>query len=158
VDTKTFLSRVSAPIDEVVVCLWKKDPSGQNPQGIFWNVGSFSDLDDAVKTIQKWDAAPEYTVYFSVARMAGNQFTKPDGKTGYRRTKDHATWFKAICFDMDIGGKYATQKEGHTALVAALKVIGMPPPMVVNSGRGIHYYWPLTSAIPRAEWETTSIA
>jgi hypothetical protein len=158
VDTKTFLSRVSAPIDEVVVCLWKKDPSGQNPQGIFWNVGSFSDLDDAVKTIQKWDAVPEYTVYFSVARMANNQFLKPDGKTGYRRTKDHATWFKAICFDMDIGGKYATQKEGHTALVAALKVIGMPAPMVVNSGRGIHYYWPLVSAIPRAEWETTSIA
>lgn len=90
--------------------------------------------------------------------MTNNSYTKPDGKTGYRRTKDCASWFKAICLDLDIGGKYATQKDGHTAMLNAVRDIGMPPPMVVNSGRGIHYYWPLDEAIDRATWETTSIA
>jgi hypothetical protein len=157
VDTKTFLTRVSAALDDVVVCLWKPDPTGNSKTGIFWNRGSFSDFDDATAAIQMWDKDPEWTVYFSVARMANNAYTKPDGKTAYRRVKDCATWFKAICFDLDIGGKYATQREGYAAVAAAVQSMGLPEPMVVSSGRGLHYYWPLDTALDRTNWERVSI-
>lgn len=157
-DTKTFLTRVSASLDDLVVSLWKPDPLGKSKNGIFWNRGSFATLDDAVAAIQLWDTDPDWTVYYAVGRMANHAHTKPDGSTGYYRQQQHATWFKTICLDMDIGGKYATQKEGHTAMVAAVKAIGLPDPMVVSSGRGIHYYWPLTEAIPKQHWEKASIA
>ena len=158
-DTKTFLTRVSAALDDLVICLWKPDPA--QPNGMFWNRGSFKDFDDAVAAIQMWDKDPDWTVYFSVGRMANNSVTDPSsGKVRYKRSKDHASWFKAICFDMDIGAdkKYATQKEGLRALVDAAKKIGLPDPLVVNSGRGIHFYWPLLEPIPRITWEGVSIA
>jgi len=158
VDTKTFLSRVSAALDDVVVCLWKPDPTGTLSNGIFWNRGSFADLDDAAAAIQTWDKDPDWTVYYSVGRMANHKEVDAKGKPKYRRTKAHASWFKAICFDLDIGGKYATQGEGHKAVLAATRAMGMPAPMVVSSGRGIHYYWPLVEAIPAAQWEQVSMA
>jgi hypothetical protein len=159
VDTKTFLSRVSAALDDVVVCLWKPDPAGLLPNGIFWNRGSFSSFDDAAAAIQKWDKDPDWTVYYSVGRMANHvEVDAATGKTKYRRTKAHASWFKAICFDLDIGGKYATQGEGHKAVLEATRAMGMPAPMVVSSGRGIHYYWPLVEPITAATWEQVSMA
>lgn len=157
-DTKTFLSRVSAAVDDLVICLWKPDPSGKTKNGIFWNVGAYNDYDAAVATIQKWDAHQDWTVYYAVGRMKDNSFTKADGKIGYRRTKEFATWFKAICFDLDIGGKYATQREGYAAVITATQSMGLPAPMVVSSGRGIHFYWPLDTAIERDHWERVSIA
>ena len=157
-DTRTFLSRVSAPTDNLVISLWKPDPQGKDPRGIFWNRGSFADLDDAVAAIQMWDRDPDWTVFYSVGRMADNAVTKDDGSTGYTRKKSNATWFKAVCFDLDIGGKYPAQKDGHKALMDAVQALQLPAPMVVSSGRGIHYYWPLINAVTKQEWEEVSIA
>lgn len=105
-----------------------------------------------------WDRDPDWTVYYSVGRMANHEYTKDNGTIGYRRLKANATWFKAICFDLDIGKKYATQKAGHIAVIDAVRTLGLPDPMVVSSGRGIHYYWPLITPIERAVWEETSVA
>jgi hypothetical protein len=126
---------------------------------VFWNRGSFSDLDDAAAHIAQWDNDPVWTVYYSVGKMANNTETDPTtGKSKIRRTKAHATWFKTLCFDLDIGGKYATQKQGHMAVLGAVRTLGLPTPMVVSSGRGIHYYWPLAEAIEATRWEQVSIA
>lgn len=129
--------------------------------GIFWNRGSFSDFDDAAAAIQMWDNDPDWTVFYSVGRMANNAETDPvTGKTKYRRTQSHATWFKALAFDQDIGAdkKCATQKEGLAAALSAFTILNLPQPMIVSSGRGIHYYWPLTTPIPAAEWVRLSDA
>lgn len=155
-DTKTFLTRVSAPTDELVVALWK--PEASKPRGTFWNRGSFKDYDDAVAAIQLWDRDPEWTVYFTVGRMANHRYTKASGSPGYHRRQQDATMFKAICFDLDIGDKYKTQGEGNKAVAGAIRAIGLPDPMVVSSGRGVHYYWPLITAIDKKLWEETSIA
>ena len=40
----------------------------------------------------------------------------------------------------------------------ALKDIGMPGPMVISSGNGIHLYWPLTAMIKRDDWVKLSTA
>ena len=158
-DTKHFFTRVFAQLDELVICTHKPDPSGQNPRGFFWNRGSFSNIDDAVAAVQQWDTEPNTTVYFTVGAFAGHSYTD-NGKQKWYRRQEHATWFKALALDLDIGADkpYATQKEGWAAMVTALKAIGMPLPMVVSSGNGIHCYWPLTQPIRKEHWEKASTA
>jgi len=160
VDTKTFLSRVTAPTDELLICIHKPDPTGNDPRGIFWQRGSYADLDDAVAAIAKWDAVPDQTVYFTVGRFAGHKYINDKGNERYHRYKHLATSFKALALDLDIGPDkpYATQREGWAAMQKALAFAKLPAPMVVSSGNGIHCYWPLTTAVSAAHWEKASIA
>ena len=158
-DTKNFFTRVFAQTDELVICIHKPDPSGQNPRGFFWNRGSFAEIDDAIDAISKWDAEAESTVYFGVGAFANHSYVE-NGKQKWYRTQAHATVFKALALDLDIGEDkpYATQKEGWIAMSVALKAIGMPQPMVISSGRGIHCYWPMTQAISKEHWVKVSTA
>lgn len=158
-DTKHFLTRIFAQVDELVICTHKPDPSGTNPRGIFWNRGSFTDLDDAVANIARWDTEPQTTVYYSVGAFANHSYM--DGtKKKWRRQQENATWFKALALDLDIGDDkpYKTQGEGWKAIKAAIEVIGLPAPMVVSSGRGIHLYWPMTEKVSKEHWVKASTA
>jgi len=82
------------------------------------------------------------------------------------RKKENVLDLKALWLDIDCGeekakvnektGKpagYADQAAGLTALMAFCKGTGLPRPIVVNSGRGLHVYWPLKKAVTREEWE-----
>ena len=159
-DTKHFFTRIFPQVDELVLSVHKPDPSGKNPRGIFWNRGSFSDIDDAVQAALAWDTEPDTTVYFGIGSFAGHSHTDVAGKQKWYRKQEHATWFKTLALDLDIGADkpYQTQKQGAAALFGALKNIGMPDPMVVSSGRGIHCYWPLTQNISPAHWVKASVA
>ena len=158
-DTKHFLTRVFAQLDELVISVHKPDPSGKVARGFFWNRGSFTDIDAAVAAISQWDSEPNTTVYFGVGAFAGHGYVD-DGKQKWYRKQEHATWFKALALDLDIGPDkpYATQKEGWTVMKEALTKIGMPPPMIISSGNGIHLYWPLTAPISKAHWVKASTA
>lgn len=158
-DTKHFLTRIFAQLDELVISVHKPDPSGKVARGFFWNRGSFTDIDAAVAAISRWDSEPNTTVYFGVGSFAGHGYTE-DGKQKWYRKQEHATWFKALALDLDIGPDkpYATQKEGWTVMREALTKIGMPPPMIISSGNGIHLYWPLTQPISKAHWVKASTA
>ena len=158
-DTKNFLTRIFAQTDELVICTHRPDSTGRDQRGVFWNRGSFADIDQAVAAIQTWDAEPNTTVYYTVGAFANHAYMDGD-KTKWTRTQANATWFKALALDLDIGADkpYATQADGWKVLSKALGDIGMPGPMVVSSGNGIHCYWPLTAAITKEEWVETSIA
>lgn len=84
-------------------------------------------------------------VFFGVAKYKGDE----------GRTKQNVAALKSFWLDIDCGeGKdYPSQVEGFTALRAFCKASGLPKPIVVNSGRGLHIYWPLTEAITREQWE-----
>lgn len=95
-------------------------------------------------------------VFFGVAKYA----------TRDNRTKDNVLALKSFWLDIDCGPNkaelnpktgrpagYASQADGLTALRAFVQAVGLPVPTLVNSGRGIHVYWPLTEAVSRAEWE-----
>ena len=62
---------------------------------------------------------------------------------------------KALFIDIDCGEDkpFADQREGAKALRDFLKASGMPKPMIVSSGRGLHVYWPLTEALDPDEWQ-----
>lgn len=87
-------------------------------------------------------------------------------ETGQNRQKENVKALRAFWVDIDCGptkaavsektGRpdgYIDQAAGIAALKQFCKTVGLPRPLLVNSGRGVHAYWPLTRDITRQEWE-----
>jgi hypothetical protein len=104
--------------------------------------------------IEKY-VADKWCVFFTLAKF----------KTGENRTQENVESLKSYWLDIDCGpnksiadektGKpsgYETQKEGLAALRIFCTTVGLPKPMLVNSGNGLHAYWPLVEDVPRDEW------
>jgi len=100
--------------------------------------------------------AQHRNVFFGVAKY----------KTGDNRTKGNVRALKAFWLDIDCGEQkaevnpktgipdgYIDQATGLKELQRFCKLIGLPKPTIVNSGRGLHVYWALSEEITREEWE-----
>jgi hypothetical protein len=100
--------------------------------------------------------AEDRNVYFGVAKFATNK----------NRQKPNVLALRAFWLDIDCGESkaeinlktgrpegYIDQATGLQALKQFCNLIGLPKPIIVNSGRGIHVYWPLTCDVSREEWE-----
>lgn len=75
------------------------------------------------------------------------------------RKAEHSAYLKSFFIDIDCGEEKAAKGDGYvdqaTALAALKRFVkehSLPKPMVVNSGRGIHAYWPLVAPISYGEW------
>lgn len=66
----------------------------------------------------------------------------------------NAVGAKALWIDVDAGeGKpYPNAKDAAMALGAFATRAGIPIPLMVASGSGIHGYWPLKELLPKGEW------
>lgn len=86
--------------------------------------------------------------YFAV----GGYVPGPDGEL--RRTGVCALFHRCLRLDVDCGpGKpYPTKRDGWQALVAFLRASGLPEPTIVDSGGGLHVYWPFTEDLPQDRW------
>lgn len=100
-----------------------------------------------------------YNVFFGVAKF--REFKREGG-----RKKDNVLALRSFWVDIDCGptkaapdektGRpdgYIDQAAGLTALKQFCTTVGLPRPLLVNSGRGIHAYWPLDRDVTREEWE-----
>jgi hypothetical protein len=128
--------------------------------------GSLNELASAVE----WYEAnrPEVTIYHTCAAYKA-PFQEIDGKKTYRKS---VNWLSAKSFwlDLDCGptkgipdskGKiqgYLTKKLALLAVKDFLDQTKLPPPLVIDSGNGIHLYWPLTKAIPPEKWRLVANA
>ena len=54
--------------------------------------------------------------------------------------------------DCGVGKEYENQNEAFKDLKRFLKETGIPKPMLINSGNGIHVYWVLTESVSYEEW------
>jgi hypothetical protein len=114
-----------------------------------------------VETREELDAeiakyvADRWCVFFALAKF----------ETGKSRTQDNVESLKSYWLDIDCGPNksfadektgrpsgYETQQDGLKALQKFCLDIGLPKPMLVNSGNGLHAYWPLAEEVPRDEW------
>lgn len=70
------------------------------------------------------------------------------------RTQDNVQAVKALWMDLDVGkpGAYETQKEAGAHLMAYCRAVGLPKPIVVNSGYGVHCYWVFTQDVTPEAW------
>ena len=102
----------------------------------------YADLQEAANRAYALDDAG-IDAYFALAAFTENS-----------RKADHARALRAFFIDLDCGtGKpYADQAEASVALRKFLTATGMPDPTVVNSGGGLHAYWPFTEEIPAKQW------
>ncbi len=78
------------------------------------------------------------------------------------RVQKNVRALKAFWTDLDVEAgvptKYADQLEAVDGLVKFCEESGLPQPMVVSSGYGIHVYWTLTEEINPTQWNQTAAA
>ncbi|CAB4135492.1 Domain of unknown function DUF927 [uncultured Caudovirales phage] len=119
---------------------------------------AFDSLESMAEAVFKIEQTnPTWSTYHACAAYNG-AFIEKEGKKKYR-VKDNWNKAKSFWADIDCGedkaseGKgYATKREAAEALVAFCTKTGFPRPMFIDSGNGIHCYWPLSKAIRSEAW------
>ena len=81
------------------------------------------------------------------------------------REGQNAKSLKALFLDLDCSEDKAVSKQGYATKSDALKAlkafceeITLPRPIIVDSGGGIHAYWPFKTAVPAADWKSVAEA
>lgn len=103
-----------------------------------------------------WLLEQKYNVYFGISKFINDE----------ERTKANVLNIKAIWLDLDCGedkavvDPFLNRPKGYLSQDDALQVLrefceelNLPRPWIINSGNGLHVYWPLAEAISRKEWE-----
>lgn len=123
--------------------------------------GTLEAMADAVVKIEQTN--PTWSTYHACASYK-QPFIEVNGKKKYR-VKDNWAEAKSFWCDIDCGedkastGKgYATKREAAEKMVEFCQATGFPRPMFIDSGNGIHCYWPLSKAIPSDKWQRLSLA
>lgn len=131
----------------------------KNRQGKMVLVAKFYDtsisLNEICDDITRFDQRGE-TIYFAVATFG-------DPELG--RKAHNAVACRALFLDLDCGAEKAAEGKGYPtarAAAAALQAFvnknKLPPPMIVNSGFGLHVYWPLDNDVDMDEWKGMALA
>lgn len=97
-------------------------------------------IDDLIPTIDSW-SANNCDVFYGVATF--------DTKRG----SENAQYLKSFFVDLD---GYATKKDAANALAKFLQDSGLDAlgtPWIVDSGGGLHCYWPLKDELPAGIWK-----
>lgn len=140
--------------DEGYYCIAIKTDRG------YWHT-SYETIEQAAAFVDKYKH--ERDVFFCVhalreEKVWDNAKTNPrDGSKGAWAYRKQTNMLAARCFffDLDIGdgqGKYPSLSEAVSALRAFVDETGLPEPMLVKSGGGLHVYWLLEDAILSDQW------
>lgn len=121
-------------------------------QGVYCTVGiragavkqSFQQTIDDVEAVGSGMDSQGVDAYFALAT-----FEDDSG-----RKVDNAAFLRSFFLDLDCGtGKpYADQAAAAQALSIFIADTKLPSPTLVNSGGGLHVYWPLTEDVAASEW------
>jgi len=141
----------------------------QPEDGWFAVVGIKDDPNPAARVRQLFAETREEVDALAANLMAQNRnvfFGVAKYETDTNRTKDNVKSLQSFWLDIDCGptkaevnpktGKaagYIDQATGLTDLMRVCKAVGLPRPIIVDSGRGLHIYWSLDRAVMRWEWE-----
>jgi len=109
----------------------------------------FIDFDEADEYIDQL-VADGREAYFATPTFVDN--TK-------QATVSNIAYHRSYFVDIDCGPTkfYKTKQEGVTALYAFCEHTGLPVPMLVDSGNGIHAYWMLGEDVPYNLWKPVGI-
>ena len=140
-ENTAFLKRVLAGGGQY--CLLGLHPSRPKIQKFF------STVEKVVHAAENADANG-FDTYFGLATF---------DDVGERKAAN-ALQMCSLFLDLDCGeGKeYPEQGEAIEALRAFCKTVGMPRPIMVSSGYGVHVYWPLSEAVSVADWKPVAVA
>lgn len=131
----------------------KKDPKDKG----YWMHYPEATIDALIDRVDQLSMEGK-NVYFANATLKAPKVLNPKTEKHEVRTLPNLSHLKTIFIDIDVGTeeagklKYATQKEALEALKQFCGDVGLPLPMAVLSGSGVHAYWPLSESVPVAEW------
>lgn len=137
------------------------------PLNVGWRNVPVATLEEALAVGEQW-SYERLDVYFALATFREKRVwnaSKMNRRTNTpgayeRRTKANALALRSLFLDLDVkpGNEkaYNSQEEAVIDLRAFVRAASLPPPMVVNSGYGVHVYWPLEVQVTPEEWEPTA--
>lgn len=139
------------------ICLARPHPKG------FFVHRSFTTAEEAAAGAQQTDQQ-QADAYFCVSTLKEEKVWDPQkGQNGgfTYRTKANIKLLQSVFFEVDVTRpgekvseeKYGDRREAITAVQEFCKTVGWPAPIVVSSGGGYHFYWPLTDAVPPEEYQ-----
>jgi len=120
-----------------VYCATGIDPKGKGA------VNKFAEtLDELVELIEKFKA------------KGVNTFAAMGTFEGFSRKADDCLYLKSFFIDLDVGPDkdYDSKDEAHAALSKLIEKAGLPDPVCIDSGGGVHAYWIMDEDIPKDEW------
>ena len=134
-DTLSFLQRVLPTEGFYVTTVINEDGRRQ---------GFFSSVDELAKAVVGLDQRGNNT-YFALSSFM---------EKGSRK-QENVRSTKVVALDVDCGADkpFPTWREGLTALGGFVAEMGLPKPMIIHSGNGLHVYWVLTEALAPAQWK-----
>lgn len=137
-DTLDFLQRV-LPTDGLYCAMFLQDGVARH--------GFFGSVEGLAEASTKLDALG-LNVYYAVSTFNGK-----------RRKQDNVCQTKVIAVDLDVGEgekKYPTWQAALKDLGRFITQVGLPKPVVIHSGVGLHVYWVLSEALVPAQWQPLS--
>lgn len=126
------------------------------------------DLEDMAAKIAEVAPRSNYQIYHACAAYLkpAVEIDQPDGtiKKKYRIPENwdcaRSFWVDLDCGQakFDKGDGYLTKKDAVVAITKFAKDVDWPRPLIVDSGNGVHAYWPLTKDIKAATWVKVATA
>jgi hypothetical protein len=116
-------------------------------------------LADLLTIIQRLDAQG-FNAYQAMATFRPVE-GETDPKKMWKREQVQVEYLKSFYLDLDCKDPekdYLNWREALVALGNFVTETGLPKPMVVRSGVGLHVYWVLNQAVTRDEWQPAANA
>lgn len=156
VDEVSFL-QATVPSDGVkFITEWL--PKQEHPRGgvmIHHACGTHAEMLERAKEVD----ARGRNAYFALASFKEVEY-KTKGNFTYTvgRRQGNVLWLKALWMDLDVGKSTPDSYDSQVAAASALKTYvnatGLPNPMIISSGYGLHSYWIFTEKVSPREWES----
>jgi len=121
----------------------------------------YTDLETMASAIDGMAGSRSVSIYHACATYERAVIEIEDGETTKRKYRIPENWSRAKSFWVDIdcgeekhakGDGYLTKRDAAVAIDKFAKEVGWPKPMLVDSGNGLHAYWPLTKDIAHDKW------
>lgn len=148
-DTLEFLTRILPETGVYYLCIINKD--GRVAHKPYTTIQSMANAAKA------FDTKSDVSIYHACAAYKEERI-ETLGKPQYRVPANHLS-AKSFWVDIDCGAAKVAKGDGYLLQIDATRAIltfarqlGLPDPMIVSSGHGVHAYWVLNEAISPTRW------
>ena len=156
-NTREFLSLVVPENGIKVLAQWV--PKAEHPRGGFFAHRTFDTTEAMASACAALDAQGR-TVYHACATF--EKIITTEGKNGRPkqqvRLASNALHTRALWLDLDVKPgvetAYQTQGEAVRDLGKFIRAVGFPKPLIIDSGYGVHAYWPFDGDVAAVEWKS----
>lgn len=141
------LSEVGLPC---IASIRPTEPGQPKPKAIHTVYDSIGALCEGLEEIDFSSA----NYYFAISTLASKKVLA--GKVPRVRVKENTKRCRVFILDIDIrddkDGFATTKEEGYGCIDSICSALGLPRPIVVDSGYGLHVYWVMAEGIDTTEW------